>query len=149
MAIRTTSTVSTLESGYLRIKQIVRDIKTYTTAKSLQLTVDVSADKILEIGHTYRRFLAELDTLKAIPGLLQYAKDREADQGYNFVAEVAAIIADMNAVMDAIRTTFPTTNGYLLAVKLTVDFNYDFRIFTIAQAAPFKATLDAIISGID
>lgn len=149
MPVRTGSVVSEVEAGYTRAKQINAGIKTYTAAKSLQLDADVSADKILEIGHTYRRFLEELDVIKLIPGMLQYAKDREADQGYDFITEMAALITNMRLVMDEIRGTFPNTNGYLLAVKLTEDFNYEYRVFTVAQTASFKATLDNIILGID
>lgn len=149
MSVRTASSISDVEAGYTRAKQIAGSVKTYTSAKSLQLESDVSSDKILEIGHTYRRFLEELDAIKIIPGMLQYAKDREADQAYDFISEMAALISNMRSIMDAIRTTFPNTGGYLLAVKLTEDFNYDFRIFTVAQAASFKATLDSIILGID
>ena len=142
-------TVNNLESGYSRARTVASEIKTYTTAKSLQLSSDVSADKILEIGHTYRRFLTELNVIKAIPGILQYARDKEADQSYDFIAEITSLISGMNSIMDSIRTTFPNTNGYLLAVKLTEDFNYNYRIFTVAQSASFKATLDSIVLGID
>ena len=120
-----------------------------TIQKSIQLNDEVSSDKILEIGHVYRRFLADLDEIKAIDGMRQFAKDRESDQDYDFIDEMSALIASMRLIMDDIRTSFPKEGGYLLAVKLTDDFNYDFRIFTAAQAAGFKVKLDSVILGID
>lgn len=138
------------EAGYLRAKILLVNADNFFKSSSLKLQTDTNADVVLGIFHDCRRLKDDLDNIKAIPGIGQYAKDQELDQSYDVVSAFNTVIATISAVMSNIRSTFPVDgNGYLLEKKFNAQGTYDFRQFTATQTATLRALLDTASSEIE
>jgi hypothetical protein len=145
MAFKATSIVP--ETGYRNAKNFAVSVRNYCESRSAQFQTDTNADVVLVTFHDLRRWHDELNAVKAIGGIAQYAKDQEDDQAYDVVAEFNALIAAVEAVMDNIRSTFPTdASGYLLEKQWNAQGTYDFRQFTKAQLSTLRGLLDAVVS---
>lgn len=133
------------ESGYRNAKILAVNVKGYCVNASLSLQTDTNADQVIVIFHDCRRFKADFDSIKLIPGIAQYAKDQEQDQGYDVTAEFVALISAIEAVMAEIKNTFPVdADGYLLEKKLNAQGTYNFRQFTPTQTATLRSLLAAV-----
>ncbi len=144
MAIKTN--LSQLEEGYRTYKNLAAMVKKYCDVKSIQFQAgSVNADNVLGVFHDMRRWAVDLSTLAAIPGIVQYARDVEADQAYDPVAEYLALESAMDSLKLEIRTTFPVDgNGFLLEKTWNAQDTYDFRQFTVAQLSTIVALIDAV-----
>ena len=137
------------EQGYRDAKAAAVQIKSYSAAAVQRLQASVNADVVLMIFHDIRRFGEQLDQIKIIPGLADYAKAQETDPTYDVVAEFTALVASMDAVKANILGTFPTDgSGYLLEKKFNAQGTYDYRQFTAAQTATLRGLLDTVANGI-
>ena len=135
------------ETGYRNAKNHAVSIKNYCESRSTQFQSDTNSDVVLATFHDLRRWNDELNAIKAIAGIAQYAKDQEDDQTYNVVAEFNALQAAVVAVMDNIQSTFPVdVDGYLLEKQWNAQGTYDFRQFTGAQLSTLRGLLDAVVA---
>jgi hypothetical protein len=144
MTIKTA--ITEVEQGYRNYKVIAATIKKFAGIKSAQFQAGlVNADNVLGVFHDMRRWDADLSAIAAIPGIVQFARDVESDQGYDVVTEYNALKLTIDTLMTEIKTTFPVDgNGYLLEKKWNAQGTYDFRQFTVAQLATVVSLIDAV-----
>lgn len=146
MAFRATNQIP--EQGLARAKALAVRTRDYCQSRSTQFAAGgVNSDNVLATFHDLRRARDELDQVKAIPGIADYAKAQENDAGYDVAAEFAALVTAVEAVMTEIQTSFPVdANGYLLEKQWAPDGTYTFRQFSAAQLATAKTLLDAVVA---
>jgi hypothetical protein len=129
------------------MKRRALNVRDYLTVKKTQLQSDTNADVILGIFFDLQTWRDELTSLKAIPGIAQYARDQENDQAYDVVTEFNTFVSALTDVMANIYTSFPKdASGYLQEKKLLVDGTYEFRQFTAAQTATLRGLFDVVIA---
>lgn len=137
------------EQGYSRARQLALQAQSYCQARAAQFASTTNADVILGTFIDLKRWHDELNTIKTIPGIAQYARDQENDQAYDVVSEFQALIDALNAALTNIFTTFPKDgNGYLIEKKLLVDGTYEFNTFSPAQLATLVGLLGAVSSAV-
>ncbi len=91
--------------------------------------------------------LDELNALKAVPGITQYAKDQFGDQALDIVVEFNAVVAAIQAVIDWVGVYFPANGGYVQAQSYSGGRLTD-RPFTTAQMAAFRTEIQTLIDSI-
>lgn len=144
---------SALENGYRAYKVLVKNAMQDAANKAEEFRAaeaasqGVNADRILGLFHDSRRALEALDTIAALPGIAQFARNVEQDQNYDPVTQYSAFKAAVEAVKDAIKNNFPVDGeGYLLEKQWAPDDTYTFRQFTGNQLTALANLLDAVVA---
>lgn len=90
--------------------------------------------------------LGRMDETAAVPGIAQYVKDQEGDQGYDIAGEYTAMRAAVTAIRDWIFANMPKQaqggTDYLLVQELNADGTLADRTFTPAQTASLRTLID-------
>ena len=147
MAFRASSLLP--QNGLNEAKGLALSVQSLSASRSTQFQNDTNADVVLATFQDLRRRRDALLTISTIPGMAQYARDQEDDQSYDVVAEFAAMVALIDAVLANIIATFPTdADDFLLEKKFAPDGTYTFRTFTGAQLAVLRGLLDDLVAGI-
>lgn len=110
---------------------------------SALLSANINAQIIVGMVNTLNSHKTELEMVKNIPGILQYAKDQEQDQAYDVAAEFLNLIALIDTAIGTIQTT-PTNTLINDWTLIGIAWN----TFTPAQTAGLKVDLDAIVAAV-
>lgn len=139
------------ELGLREAKRESLEFKNYCTVERNAMSAgNVNGDRALEVRDMANAFKAKMATYAAIPGIVQYAKDQENDQGYNIVTEYNALITEVDEVIASIETNFPTdASDWIQEKKFNGAGGYDYREFTPTQSAALIALIDDVIAAID
>ncbi len=133
------------ENGYRAAKETALRIKNYLQGRVIQFSSPTNADVVISTYRDILRWKAVLDATKAIPGIVQYAKDQENDQNYDVVAEFTALLSSITAFADLIESIYPVDGaGYLLDRKL----NGSIRELTANQLRSLIAPMNTVINSI-
>lgn len=109
----------------------------------------VSADQVIAVIQHAAAVLPRFASWTSAPGLEQYARDQEADQAYDVVAEYTAMRNTIRDLRDSLIALFPKDGaGYLLYQKLNADGTFAMRTFTAAQMSATLALFDAVDASI-
>lgn len=141
-----------LDKPLRQVRLICKNAAAAAAEKSAQWVNGASVTQILRV---YENLLDTRQTLTDLkdnnPGIIQYARDYHADQGYDFAAEVGGFITEVDATVTLIRGAVPTdANGYIREREFAAGFaNYVENTFTGAQLAPLRAQLDTLAASID
>ncbi len=107
----------------------------------------VSANRVIQVHRSFQRALDRWNAIKAIPGILQYARDQEDDQIYDVVVEFNAMIAAAEVVRDRVELDVPTDgSGFLLLKQFDAGHDLTTRDFTTAQTAQLRTDLNSFIA---
>ena len=138
------------QSAYNRARNAALNLRQYCQAKSAVIqTSGMNGNDLLGILETLKQASIDFATLKATPGIAQYAKDQENDQAYDVATEFNTLESLVNTAVINLAASLPVdSNGYLLLLKLQ-DSVKDWRAFTPVQLAGIKSDLDAIILAVN
>ena len=109
---------------------------------------DVSARGIAMFMHDLSLKSVDLARLKAVPGIVQYAKDQYADAAYDIAAEFTVMQAAVASAVNWLSANLPT-DGRWLQMEEIVEGLVVQRMLTSAQTAGLRTELDALIATID
>lgn len=112
----------------------------------------ISRREALETSQQFRRYVAALQTLAAVPGIAAWAQQQENNPEYEIIPEFNAMITAMNAASTGIEAAFPKdANGTLLLSKLGAGGVIEDLTFTPQQisTAGIPALLQAVVDSID
>lgn len=140
-----------LAKAYTRGQSQAIALKNYASSAATNFAATTqSANAIIQTLNRHVEAIAEFDTLAAIPGLAQYARDQADDQAYDVVAEYNAMRAAAVSVRDWIINNFPVSgNGYIEKDTIDANGNVSVRQFTPAQTAGLVTELNALVATID
>lgn len=146
MAFRTDG----LAKAYQRGQNEAIRAKNYATQASAQLAAgSVSGNAVIQVMSQMKSFVEIFDGVSSTPGIAQYARDQENDQGYDVVAEFTAMRNECVACRDWVITNFPTSaGGFIEKDTLEVDGAITVRSFTSGQTAGLQTALNALAAAI-
>ena len=107
-------------------------------------TNDIDFDFIRTVFETVERSRKQLDNLKSIPGIGQYAQDQEDDPTYDVVAEFTALLAAEQAVLNWLTNNMPTTVSLKPPNTWQVDQTIVADVYTPAQSNTLKLLMEAV-----
>ena len=139
------ATQSTLYSVLAEVDRLMRRVDQVAHRGSTALITNTTADDLLNLYGTMASLRQALDDVvgTAPAGLVAYARDQRADQGFDPVAEYQAVTAAIDDFLATVVPLMPTSGQYLAVLTLTA-VGYDWREFTPAQTNPIKIKLDVI-----
>lgn len=126
-----------LSSAYRNIKRQATASREYLIKQValMQLPTCNSSVPLAVIQH-FGSVIDMFNGWAATPGIAQYARDQEANQSYDVIAEYNAMLASFISVRDALIALFPKDgNGFLLYQTLNASGQVQFRNFTQVQLA--------------
>ena len=129
----------------IRVKQFA------TSARNALIAGNVSANAVIQIMTNLKSTIEVWDSVSALSGIGQFAKDQEDDQAYDVVAEFIAMRTEAVAARDWVITNFPKDNAspfYIIKDILEVDGSITVRVFTPAQTTGLQTSLDDLIAAI-
>lgn len=136
--------------AYKQIKTQAAATKAYLS-KQVALMMQAQCDSFepLAVIQHFGSVVDALNTLAATPGIAQYARNQEADQNYDVVAEFTTMMQAFVSVRDTLITMYPKDgNGFLLYQMLNPNGTVSRRVFTAAQLAPAVALIVSAIGTI-
>lgn len=134
---------------YDRAKKLAAQMKNQANVRATAFASGANSAEILAALDNTKAFYDQLLPIKDVPGIAQYAKDQEANQAYDFVAEMNTLLAAMVDVRDTILAAIPKDgDDYLLERKLNLDGSFTYRTFTGASLAPLIAKFQAVSSAV-
>lgn len=143
-----------LSAAYGSALQIAQTARTQAAGWRTRVTSGPQqADRLYNYARSTKRMVVDLTGIIAVPGLLEYARDQQADPSYDLPAELTALQAAIAAVRDWLYTSIPRAAGptpYVLLLEVEEDPPYDEtpRTFTSAQLAPLVPLLDGVIAAV-
>lgn len=138
-----------LAKAYNRAQNEALRVKSFATSANNALAAGaVSANAVIQIMSSMKSSIEVWDTVSALPGLVQYARDQEDDQTYDVVAEFLAMKAAAEAVRDWVINNFPTAAGFIQKDTLELDGAITVRQFTPAQTAGLQTTLATLAAAV-
>lgn len=144
------NTAQTASEAFFDAKAIARGVKQTAQGSIAQFAGTTSRDQVLALVVNLREWRARLAAAAAVPGVGQFAKDQYANQAYDVVAQFAAMLAAVDAVIAQITGSFPkAVSGEVLERVLNADGSITMGTFTAAQLATLVTllqTLDAAIT---
>jgi hypothetical protein len=147
MAFRATNTLPVI--AYSRFREHAVSLRSYCQGYVAELNSDTQSGRILNLLRGLLGYRSQFTALASTPGLAQYARDQENDQGYDVVVEGSALITLVTDAALLIRNNFPVDgNGFLLAETFAPDGTRVERVFTPAQTVTIQAALSAIVAQI-
>lgn len=146
MTFRATNILPSI--GLENAKLFVVRLKRQAELKVASLATGANSDEILGIVDSLIEAKNQLNAVKAITGIGQYAKDQENDQNYDVGAEFNALLATIDAAAAEIITTFPTDgSGFLLSHTLDASGRSP-RTFPAGAVSGIKDKLQFIVDAI-
>ncbi|MCP4127335.1 MAG: hypothetical protein GY753_09765 [Gammaproteobacteria bacterium] len=108
---------------------------------------DVGFEYLRGVYRTLSNADAQFTTLKATPGLADYAKDQEIDPAYDVAAEFIAMQATITAAVNWIDTHVPATANVKPPSEWG-DGTVTSDVFTPAQTSGLRTRLQSVVDGI-
>jgi hypothetical protein len=143
------ATTRTPDEAYVKIKGLMHQIKLAADRKAAQFGSGGLSNEVLEVLDSLVTARNELDSVEAIPGIVQYARDVENDQSYNVGAEFTSVKNAVQAAIDEIVATYPVSaNGYVEEFNIGLDGARVYRLFTAQQLSGVVTALQSISASI-
>jgi len=136
---------SKAQNESIRVKQFA------TSARNALVAGTVSANAVIQIMTNLKSSIEVWDSVSALSGIAQFAKDQEDDQAYNVVAEFLAMRTEAVAAVDWVYNNFPKDNNapnYIIKDILETDGAITVRQFTPAQTTGLQTALADLIAAI-
>lgn len=132
--------------AYAALKARLRAFRVYTAdVRAACAAGTVSANLIVEY---FLRLVSEKAAnlvAATVPGIAQWAQDRDGGVGYDVAAEFTAVNAAIDNARTWVTDNFPTSGGYILKDQLGAG-GVTVRTFTVGQTAGFRTELDALLA---
>jgi hypothetical protein len=119
-------------------------IKSYATSTAAAMAAgDVSANAVQQVMTTMKGAIELWDAASGTPGMPQYARDQQDDQGYNVIAEFLAMRQAAVDTRDWVINNFPKSNpgDFILKDKYEADGAITVRSFTNVETAGLQTNL--------
>ena len=146
MTFRATSIVP--QEAYRIVKGAAVQLKLNLQSMNSYLAANgADYDYLRNIYRTLERADAQFDNLKSTPGILQYAKDQEAEPAYDISAEFTTMQAAISDALTWMDGNVPTN----VTAKAPADWGDGSLIsntFTPAQTSGLQTELAAVIATI-
>jgi len=126
----------------IRVKQFA------TQARNALIAGNVSANAVIQIMSNLKSSIEVWDTVSALSGIAQFARDQEDDQTYNVVAEFSSMRTEAVAARDWVINNFPESGGFIQKDTLEVDGAITVRVFTPAQTVGLQTALADLVAAI-
>lgn len=134
--------------AYQTVKQAAVQLRLNLVAMISTLSSkSVDYDYLSDVYLTLKRANDQFNTLKATPGLAQFAKDQESDQAYDVAGEFTAMQGAITSAMGWIEGAAPAT----VNLKNPVEWGAGTLIsntVTSAQSAGLRAALQGVVDSI-
>ena len=138
MAFRTDG----LSKAYQKAQSEAIRVKAFSTsARNALLAGPVSANAVIQIMTNLKSSIEVWDTVSALPGIAQYARDQEDDQTYDVVTEFLVMRTEAITVRDWVITNFPASGGFIQKDTLESDGSITVRQFTTVQTVGLQTAL--------
>jgi hypothetical protein len=139
------ASTTALADALLSLDRAALAWKNYATQGAAYMAANpVSANQVLQALGQVVDFIRTIDTVAAVPGIIEYAQAQKGDATLDVVAEAASMRANAIIVRDWIITNFPKdATGYLLKDTFDADGSISVRQFTSAQTVALQAALSA------
>ncbi len=135
-----------VQNESIRVKQFA------TGARNALIAGAVSANAVIQIMTNLKSSIEVWDSVSALSGIAQFAKDQEDDQTYDVVAEFLAMRTEAVAAVNWVFNNFPkdtTSPNYILKDILAPDGSISVRQFTPAQTTGLQTALTDLIAAIE
>ena len=100
---------------------------------------------MLSVAGNLKSFRDQLNAIKSVSGIADYARSQESDQGYDVATEFNGVISAIDSVIAELVTSIPKdASGYLLVYKINVDGSLEPRAFTGANLSTIRSRLHTI-----
>lgn len=144
MALKVTNDDAAI--AYAALKARLRAFRVYAQdVRNACAAGPVSGNLIVEF---FQRLVAEKTAnaaSAAVPGIGQWAQDRDGGVDYNVAAEFVAVNAAIDSTGEWITANFPSSGGYILKDQLGAG-GVSTRVFSSASTAGFRTVLDSLIA---
>lgn len=138
-----------LAKAYAQGQQEAIRLKSFASSSNVTLAAGiVSANLVQQIMINMKSSIAVFDTISSTAGMAQYARDQQADQTYDVVAEFLAMRNASVAVLDWVINNFPTAGGFIQKDTYEVDGAITVRQFTSAETTGLQTVLIALTATI-
>ena len=147
----TGSVQQTLDQGWANARSVAASVK----AQAQQLVTligggSVSAQLIVAVPGYATAWLAALNSVAALPGIVAYAQAQVGNGTLDVAAAFTAMTAAIQNVSSWITTNTPKDgSNNLLVVQYNADGTLKWASFTSAQLAGLVTQLNALIATID
>ena len=141
-----------LDEVLTRVRSIAHTIKTSSQQlRDASAAGSVVARRVVNYCDSLAQINDQMNTLKAIPGLVAYAKDQFNDANIDIAAEFTAMQNALASTVAWIVSNIPkeTATNRWISVEEIVDGKRVDRLLTVAQTAGIRTQLDALIATID
>ncbi len=146
MAFRASNTIP--QRGYESARSLALRLQSQAETWKSEVDGGTSADRLLHLLNTLSSYRDELNAIKAIPGIVAYAKDQEDDQAYDVAAEFNALEQLVEDAALWIRDNMPGYPNDLTVLQLNAQGEKVWDTFTGAQLAGLSTDLQQIIDGV-
>ncbi len=119
-----------------------------TSARIVLLAGNVSANAVIQIMSNLKSNIEVWDSVAALSGIAQYARDQENDQTYDVVAEFDTMRAEAVVARDWVIDNFPAVAGFIQKDTLEADGAITVRVFTPGQTTGLQTALADLIAAI-
>ena len=146
MAFRTDG----LSKAYQKAQSEAIRVKAFSTAaRNALLAGNVSANAVIQIMTNLKSSVEVWDTVSALPGIAQYARDQEDDQTYDVVAEFLAMRNAAVACVDWVFDNFPKApSGHIEKDTLETDGSITVRQFNSGQTNGLQTALTTLANAV-
>ena|ERR1043166_4600884 len=140
-----------LQGAWQQARSLAAAIKTQTQNVRAQSAAGTLGASVLlayltEVADVRTQLLIDA----AVPGIGAYAQSQINDATFDVSAAFTAMVNQLTSARDWIIANFPKdASGFLLAQTLAADGHQQDRVFTAAQTAGLRTTLDALLATID
>ena len=141
-----------LDEVLARVRSLAHTIKTSSQQlRDASAAGSIIARRIVNHCDSLAQINDQLNTLKAVPGIGDYAKEQFNDANIDIAAEFTAMQNALASTVSWIATNMPkeTVTNRWLSVEELVDGKRVDRTLTTAQTAGLRTQLDALIATID
>ncbi len=146
MAFRASNIIP--QRGYDNAKALALRLQNHASVWKSEVDGGTSADRLLQLLQSLSGYRDELNAIKAIPGIVAYAKDQEDDQAYDVAGEFNALKQLVEDAALWIRDNMPGYPNDLTVLQLNVQGERVWDTFTGAQLAGLSTDLQQIIDGV-
>lgn len=145
MAVEASSPTVRLRLAQQRLTRLRRNLVAYIAdAAAGDIGFDRTVRGLMPVLKGDRDKLVDA---RNVPNIGTVAAAESETVNYDFVAEVDAVVALLNAAMDEIVAATPTNGTWILAVRY-VGYDLVERTGTPAQTANIRAALQAVVDAI-
>lgn len=148
MAFKATSQSPVQE--YANIKNMAHNIRDAALLYAGEFGNGGNAETILRVLEKLVSLKSRLQSAPSIPGIDAYAKEQESDAAYDVVAELNAMLAEMDSVINLIVSSFPVSaGGYAEVYSFNADGSKTPRTFSKPQLAGLVTALENLAATVE